>query len=368
MRAFIPILFCIAAAAVAVPIRAQEVPDGAPLASIDLMTAAGTRQVGGVWRYSDTRIVEVEFRAPDASGQPGGQPVRTWDIEPHAGAAGYDDSSWEIIAPESLTRRRAGGRLCFNWYRIRLIIPERIGGIAADGLAVVFETSVDDYAEVWVDGELPRAQAQSGGSVIRGWNAANRVVVAHSVRAHQIIQIAVFGANGPLSSPPTNYIWMRTARLDFHAGNRVPFAVDPQEVNVDVQRLLPEIDAVVPANPKIFKLADGFTQISDAVWMYDGYLQFRDGDRHYRYVPGAGLQELDAGPVTGAAAVRADELGNSYEPARDGIRVVASGGRLLGIIHPPRHPVQVAWSAGPTLYLASPTTLYRMDLKVRGRI
>jgi len=75
---------------------------------------------------------------------------------------------------------------------------------------VVFETALDDYAEVWVDGELSRALGQMGGSVIGGWNAPNRLIIGGDVKPGQKIQLAVFGANGPLSNPPTNFIWMRT--------------------------------------------------------------------------------------------------------------------------------------------------------------
>jgi hypothetical protein len=50
-------------------------------------------------------------------------------------------------------------------------VPEKIGTFSTLGSTVVFETSVDDYAEVWVDGELTRAVGQRGGSVILGWNA-----------------------------------------------------------------------------------------------------------------------------------------------------------------------------------------------------
>ncbi len=49
--------------------------------------------MGGVWRYSDTRIVETEFRAPGPDGQPTGAPVKTYDYAPHAGGADFDDST-----------------------------------------------------------------------------------------------------------------------------------------------------------------------------------------------------------------------------------------------------------------------------------
>ena len=80
------------------------------------------------------------------------------------------------------------------------------------------------FSEIWVDGELPRAVAQSGGSVIKGWNAENRLIVGRNVKPGQKIQLAIFGINGPLSNPPTNYIYMRYATLEFHKVRRGPVA------------------------------------------------------------------------------------------------------------------------------------------------
>ena len=213
-------------------------PTGTADAAIDLQTREGVALVKGTWRYADARIVETDFHAAGADGQPTGASVRTNEIEPHAGAAEFDDSGWEALDPVTLQDRRGHGRLSFNWYRIAVTIPDRVGAFETRGASVVFETSLDDYAEVWVDGELPRRAGQSGGSVVKGWNAANRLVVGRGVRPGQKLQIAVFGANGPLSSPPTNFIWMRLAKLSFYAGAPAgPYAVEPHEVNVEALRV-----------------------------------------------------------------------------------------------------------------------------------
>ena len=97
--------------------------------------------------------------------------------------------------------------------------------------------------------------------------------MARDVKPGRKIQLAVFGINGPLSSPPTNFIWMRLARLEFYKESvRGPYPVEPQEVNVDVVRLDPAIDEIVPPNPKIFKLAEGFQFTEGPVWVRDGQL------------------------------------------------------------------------------------------------
>src|SRR5262249_9700002 len=148
-----------------------------------------------------------------------------------------------------------------------ITIPDRIGNFDPTGTTAVFETSIDDYAEIWIDGELTRALGPSGGSVISGWNAGNRLVVGRNVKPGQKIQLAIFGINGPISNPPTNFIFMRSAKLSFYREAPGPVAIVPSEVNVEVQRLDPAIDRIIPANPKIYKLADGFQFTEGPVWV-----------------------------------------------------------------------------------------------------
>ncbi len=264
------------------------VPTSRPEVAIDLASSEGTKLVKGEWRYSDTKIVEVDFTGPGADGQPTGAPVKTYDYTPHAGGANFDDSSWERIEPSNLSQRRGPGRLSFNWYRIRLTIPERVGDFDPSGTTAVFETSLDDYAEIWVDGELVRSPGQMGGSVVGGWNAPNRLVVGRNVKPGQQIQLAIFGINGPLSNPPTNFIWMRYAKLEFYKGESGPIPIVPSEVNVEVIRKNEAINEVVGPNPKIFKLAEGFKFTEGPIWVKDGgYLLFSDPNSNiiYKYKP-----------------------------------------------------------------------------------
>lgn len=291
MRSAILILYlqlalALAAGAVGAAGILPETPAGTPDQTVDLRTPAGLQSMSGEWRYSDTKIVEAEFKAAGSDGQPGAVPVKTYDYAPHAGTADFDDSSWQVIEPSALEQRRGNGRLSFNWYRVRLTIPERLDSFDPRGSTVVFETSLDDYAEIWVDGELPRAINQSGGSVVAGWNAPNRLVIGRNVQPGQKIQLAIFGINGPISNPPTNYIWMREAKLDFYKGSVVPVALTPREVNVEVERLDPAVDAIVPANPKVYKLAEGFQFTEGPIWVRDAnYLLFSDPNHNtiYKY-------------------------------------------------------------------------------------
>lgn len=290
---FLAVMICAAAALALANMRiVPETPAGKPLATVDLATDEGARLMKGQWRYSDVRIIETEFLAPGADGQPSLTPNRAYDFTPHAGPADFDDARWPVIAPTSLEQRRGNGRLSFNWYRITLTVPDRIGAFDPTGSTAVFETSVDDYAEIWVNGELSRATGQSGGSVVAGWNAANRLVIGRNVKPGQKITLAIFGGNGPLSNPPTNYIWMRYARLEFFDGPHGPTAITPREVNVEVERNDAAINHIVPLNPKLYKLAEGFQFTEGPVWVRgEGHLLFSDPNANtiYRYKPGEDL-------------------------------------------------------------------------------
>src|SRR6185369_17824518 len=253
--------------------RADDARVDAPMAQVDLATPAGLDVVQGAWRYQDVELIPTQF---------GG--AATWDYTPHAGARDFDDSAWQKIEPSTLATRRGHGRISFNWYRLLITVPEQIDGTALAGTTAYFETSLDDYAEVWVDGELPRLTGQNGGSVVAGWNATNRLVIGRNVIPGQKIQLAIFGINGPLSNPPTNFIWMRLAGLDFYKGQRGPVAITPSEVNVEVLRKDPRIDEIVGPNPKIFKLAEGFQFTEGPVWVRDGgYLIFSDPNANTQY-------------------------------------------------------------------------------------
>jgi hypothetical protein len=89
---------------------------------IDLQTKEGVAAVKGEWRYHDVKIVEVEGKGPD------GKPNKTYNIEPRADAATFDDSKWEVVAPETLKDARSNGQVCFCWYRTKITIPPEAAG------------------------------------------------------------------------------------------------------------------------------------------------------------------------------------------------------------------------------------------------
>lgn len=313
-------------------------PDTPPAAVVDLATPDGVALVKGQWRYSDARIVEARFFEPGPDGQPSWREVGTYDYLPKAGARDFPDGDWTAIEPESLRQPRGHGHLAFNWYRIRVTVPASVDGFDTRGSTVVFETRVDDYAEIWVDGEITYGAEDSGGPVVRGWNATNRLVVGRDVHPGQSIQIALFGINGPVSRSPTNYIFLHFARLSFHPGARGPAALPVREANIDVDRFDPEMDAVVGRNPKAFKLAEGFRFTEGPVWdAIHGALLFSDPNANtmYRYAAESGLSIVRR-PSGYAGA----DVAEYAQPGSNGI-ALDSAGRTLFADHGNRRVARI---------------------------
>jgi gluconolactonase len=302
--------------------RAQvtgDVPAGRPAAVVDLATREGARLVSGQWRYADARIVEVDHRGPGPDLKPSGAPNRTYDITPHAGAANFNDAAWEAIDASSLDARRSAGKLSFGWYRIRVTIPERVGTFDPTGSTAVFEIVLDDYSEIWVDGHLPLVVGQTGGGLVRGWNAPNRVIVGQDVRPGQEIQIAVFGANGPLSDTPGNFVWVRSATLDFY---RDASLGRTSERAGEIVRLDSAVNAIVPRDAMVEKVAGGFQFTEGPIWHPDGYLLFSDPNANtiYRWTPDGQISVFR--PKSGYAGV---DIGEYGQPGSNGLTLDPEG-------------------------------------------
>ncbi len=200
MRSVFVVAACLAAT---IPLNLPaQTTQQAKSKKINLRTRAGVDSVKGQWRYHDVKIVEVDGKGPD------GKPNKTYNISPRAEAAAFDDSRWEAITPESLGKARSTGQVCFCWYRIKLTIPPE-----AKGKRVFFQTTVDDYGEVWVDGKLPRTPGKGGEAIVGGFNTPNRVELKDP-EPGKVYQIAVFGINGPISAAPSNWIFLHDTFLE----------------------------------------------------------------------------------------------------------------------------------------------------------
>jgi gluconolactonase len=287
------------------------------VAIVDLRTTAGSALVRATWRYHDASIIEVEHRAVGLDLRPSGPPNRTHDLVPHAGLAGFDDSAWPAVPAESLEARRGNGRLSFGWYRTTLTLPERLGTLDPTGHRVVFELVVDDYAEVWVNGQLPVRLGQAGGPYIRGFNAPNRVLLTDSARPGQRFEIAFLMANGPLSNVPGNYLWVRSATLDVHPPKGAPGSMGT------ITRTDPALDRVVPPTARIEKLAGGFQFLEGPVWVKEGgYLLFSDPNANtiYRWSPDGQVTVFRT--KSGYTGL---DVGRYHQPGSNGVTLDADG-------------------------------------------
>jgi gluconolactonase len=235
-------------------------------------------------------------------------------------------------------------------------------------MTAVFEIVVDDYAEVWVNGHLPTTLGQTGGPLVKGFNAPSRVVLSRDVRPGQQFQLAVFGMNGPVSSPPGNFIWVRSATLDFYKPGD---AGRIREVRADVVRQDPALDAIVPASPRLERIADGFLFTEGPVWVprngaTEGHLLFSDPNANtiYRWTPDGQVSVFRT--KSGYAGV---DVGEYHQPGSNGLTLDREG-RLTINEHGNRRVVRLERTGAVTVLadryqgqrLNSPNDLvYRSD-------
>lgn len=168
-----------------------------PRVALDLNQAEDRRQIKAEWRV--------------AAGLVPGEPnegLTAQLLATPARLADYDDSRWETCA--NVRESRSVG-FTFAWYRITVEIPERIGGVALAGSRVWFETNIDNYGEIWVNGTIDRSTG-----VIVGLNAQHRVEVSNSAVAGARHVVAVLVGNGPLAEPRGG-IFLRYATLAFES-------------------------------------------------------------------------------------------------------------------------------------------------------
>ena len=294
------------------PIAPLEPPFGNPTAIVDLSSAEALTAVSGEWRYSDVTVREVAGKSVGPDLKPSGSPNRTLDYFPKAHAADFDDSKWAVIAPSSLLERRGNGKLSFGWYRLRATIPDRIGDRDPTGMTVAFEIVVDDYAEVWVNGTLGAVLGKRGAGVVGGFNAPNRVVLTRDARPGQRFSVAVFGINGPISQSPDNFLWVRSATLDFH----VPAPASSPGFG-RVEALEPALERLVPAGAVVEKLASGFQFTEGPAWNRDeGSLFFSDPNANtvYRYQSDGSLSVARA-----KSGYQGIDIGKYHQPGSNGL-------------------------------------------------
>jgi hypothetical protein len=169
-------------------------PEGKVIASINLKKKEGTDLIKGVWRRH-----LLDFHTGEKKNE----------IEPKA-HGNFKDEDWEKVEDPALLGKAWGpGKFSMGWYRIKVTIPEKVGDVDVTGSQAWFRTTVDDYAEVWVNGNIDQAYGVSGRGCISGFNTPNEVLLTKDAKPGQTIQIAVLAINGPFGDPPGNFIFFR---------------------------------------------------------------------------------------------------------------------------------------------------------------
>ena len=164
-------------------------------ATLSLGDDAGQAATHSQWKFARGYV----------PGQPNEGLVEEADGSP-ARLPDYDDSGWEVST--DLTQRVSRG-FTFAWYRIKVTLPETVEGHPVDGVRVLFETCIDDYGEIWVDGECNRERG-----AIQGFNVPQRVVVTDKAVPGAEHTIALLAVNGPLGAP-FGTVFVRYATLAF---------------------------------------------------------------------------------------------------------------------------------------------------------
>jgi len=160
-------------------------------------------------KVEDRREIKSEWRV--ATGLVPGEPNEGLTARLRASPArlaDHDDSGWKVCGN---IRESLSEGFTFAWYRIAITVPERIGAVPLAGSRVWFETNIDNYGEIWVNGQIDRSTG-----VIVGLNAQHRVEVSGSAAPGARHVIACLVVNGPLAEPRGG-IFMRYATLAFES-------------------------------------------------------------------------------------------------------------------------------------------------------
>ena len=65
----------------------------------------------------------------------GDSPIDAKTGKPQWAEPDFDDSKWEVIAPDTLKKPRGPGKFSMAWYRIAVTIPEKVGDVPTAGSA-----------------------------------------------------------------------------------------------------------------------------------------------------------------------------------------------------------------------------------------
>ena len=166
-----------------------------PRVALDLNNAADRQKVKSEWKVGEGFV----------PGEPNeGLTARLLASPPRE--ADFDDSGWSVCAD---IRESLSMGFTFAWYRTTVELPLEVNNMPVEGARLWFETNVDNYGEVWVNGQVDRSTG-----VIVGINAPQRIELSPGATPGSKYVIACLVANGPLAEPRGG-IFIRLATLAF---------------------------------------------------------------------------------------------------------------------------------------------------------
>lgn len=345
----------LAALLVSLALFAQEnrqLAVGRPQAVADLKSNEGATLVNARWFVQNGQITEKKFNLPGPQKgggdalplYPTGMQVTTHLLEPQVGQKDFEQD-FLPVKPTDLETRQGTGLLSFAWYKVELTLPAQIAGLPVEGSTAVFDIVVDDYSEIWVNGKQSPGFGQTGNGLISGYNTRNRVILTEHAKPGEHFSIAILGINGAIGRLPENYIWVRSAVVDFYA----QFPVEPGWKNQGkVYTIDQGLSQIVTAGTTIDKVAEGFSFIEGPVWHPEGYLLFSDPNTNtiYRYQPenhGVSIYMSHSG-YTGA------DIAEYGQPGSNGLAIDREG-RLIVDQHGNRRVVRIE-KKGPVTVLS----------------
>ena len=324
-----------------------------PQAIADLKTIEGAALVNAKWYVQPAHIFDKDFNLPGPQKgggdalplYPTGIAIKTNILHPQIGTTDFE-AGFSEIKPSDLETRQGTGLLSFVWYKVEITIPETIGKINTKGSTAVFEITVDDYSEVWVNGKQMQGFGQTGNGVIAGYNTRNSVILSDNAKAGDTFSIAILGINGTVGKLPDNYIWIRNAVIDFYKDG---LPTNPEWKNIGKIYLTNEkLNSIIAPETRVEKVAEGFSFTEGPVWHPDGYLLFSDPNTNviYRYSPDNHnvTVYMSHSGYTGA------DIGDYHQPGSNGLAIDKEG-RLIIDQHGNRRVIRIE-KKGPVTILS----------------
>lgn len=322
-----------------------------PQAIADLKTSDGAALVNAKWYVQPAHIEDADFKSPGASAAdplklyPTGMGIKTHTLHPQINANDFDKGFTAIKATD-LEMREGMGLISAAWYKVDVTLPEQIGKLPVSGATAVFEITVDDYSEIWVNGKQMHGFGQSGNGVISGYNTRNRVILSSNAKPGDKFSIAVLGINGPLGMIPDNYIWVRNATIDFYKDG-LPTNASWKNIG-KIYTIDEQLNHIIAPGTAIDKIADGFSFTEGPVWHPDGYLLFSDPNTNtiYRY----NSKNNNVTVYMSHSGYTGADIGEYGQPGSNGLAIDKEG-RLIIDQHGNRRVIRIE-KKGPVTVLA----------------